>query len=71
MDQAKGVLMHALGCSAQEAFERMRETSQTRHVKVIEVAKTIIKAHRSVSGPRPSGQAAAPPSGQAAASDRS
>jgi ANTAR domain/GAF domain len=58
VDQAKGILMHALGCSAQEAFDRMRETSQTRHVKVTEVAKTIIKAHRSVSGPRSSGQAA-------------
>jgi AmiR/NasT family two-component response regulator len=58
VDQAKGILMHALGCSAQEAFDRMRETSQTRHVKVTEVAKTIIKAHRSVSGPRSAGQAA-------------
>jgi hypothetical protein len=62
VDQAKGILMHALGCSAQEAFDRMRETSQTRHVKVTEVAKTIIKAHRSVSGPRPAGQAARPSS---------
>ena len=31
----------------------MRQISQTRHVKVTEVARTIIKAHRSVSGPRP------------------
>jgi hypothetical protein len=57
VDQAKGILMHALGCSAQEAFDRMRQTSQTRHIKVTEVASTIIKAHRSVSGPgqRPAG----------------
>jgi len=51
VDQAKGILMHALGCSAQEAFDRMRQISQTRHIKVTEVAGTIIKAHRSVSGP--------------------
>ncbi|MEP7024430.1 MAG: ANTAR domain-containing protein [Actinomycetota bacterium] len=53
VDQAKGVLMHALGCSAQEAFERMRQISQTRHVKVTEVAATIISAHRSVKQPDP------------------
>jgi hypothetical protein len=64
VDQAKGILMHALGCSAQEAFDRMRTISQTRHVKVTEVAKTIIKAHRSVSGPGP-GQAGGPAPGQA------
>jgi hypothetical protein len=53
VDQAKGVLMHALGCTAQEAFDRMRQISQTRHVKVTEVAATIISAHRSVSQPDP------------------
>jgi hypothetical protein len=47
VDQAKGILMHALGCSAQEAFEKMRTISQTRHVKVAEVAGKIIEAHRS------------------------
>jgi hypothetical protein len=31
----------------------MRGVSQTRHIKVTEVARTIIKAHRSGSGPRP------------------
>ena len=51
VDQAKGILMHALGCTAAEAFDRMREISQTRHVKVTDVAATIIKAHRSVSQP--------------------
>ena len=45
VDQAKGMLMHALGCSAEEAFERMRDISQRRHVKVTEVARTIIEAH--------------------------
>ena len=47
VDQAKGILMHALGCSAQEAFDKMRAISQTRGVKVAEVASKIIEAHRS------------------------
>jgi ANTAR domain len=47
VDQAKGILMHALGCSAQEAFDQMRTISQTRHVKVAEVAGKIIEAHKS------------------------
>jgi ANTAR domain len=47
VDQAKGILMHALGCTADEAFARMREVSQRRHVKVTEVAKTIIESHPS------------------------
>ncbi|HEY7145247.1 MAG TPA: ANTAR domain-containing protein [Streptosporangiaceae bacterium] len=45
VDQAKGILMHALGCTAQEAFEKMRVLSQRRHVKVTEVARTIIESH--------------------------
>jgi hypothetical protein len=60
VDQAKGILMHALGCTAAEAFDRMRQISQTRHVKVTDVAATIIKAHRSVSPP---GQVASSPPG--------
>ena len=60
VDQAKGILMHAMGCTAAEAFDRMRQISQTRHVKVTDVAATIIKAHRSVSQP---GQAASSPPG--------
>jgi hypothetical protein len=44
VDQAKGVLMHALGCSADEALERMRQISQARNMKVTEVAATIINA---------------------------
>ncbi len=47
VDQAKGILMHALGCTADEAFARMREVSQRRHVKVTEVARTIIESHPS------------------------
>jgi hypothetical protein len=42
VDQAKGVLMHALGCSAEEALRRMRQISQASNMKVTEVASRII-----------------------------
>jgi len=42
VDQAKGILMHALGCSADQAFDRMREISQQHNLKVTEVARRII-----------------------------
>lgn len=41
-DQAKGILMHALGCDAEEALRHLRKESQRRHVKVTEVAAQII-----------------------------
>ena len=44
-DQAKGVLMHALGCSAEEALAIMRRESQQRHVKVTEVAARVIATY--------------------------
>jgi hypothetical protein len=42
VDQAKGVLMHALGCSAADALQRMRQVSQARNMKVTDVATRII-----------------------------
>jgi hypothetical protein len=45
VDQAKGVLMHALGCSAAEALARMRQISQQRNLKVTEVAARIIDSN--------------------------
>jgi hypothetical protein len=42
VDQAKGVLMHALGCSAEEALGQMRRISQARNMKVTEVATRVI-----------------------------
>ncbi len=45
VDQAKGILMHALGCSADEALERMRQVSQRTNVRATEVAQRIIDAH--------------------------
>lgn len=44
VDQAKGVLMHALGCSSEEALERMREVSQRSNIRATEVARRIIDA---------------------------
>jgi len=42
VDQAKGILMHALGCSADEALEHMRQTSQQRNIRATDVAKEIV-----------------------------
>jgi len=42
VDQAKGMLMHALGCSATEALQRMRQVSQQQNLKVTDVAARII-----------------------------
>ena len=41
-DQAKGVLMHALGCDAEAALAHLRRESQRRHVKVTRVAAEVI-----------------------------
>jgi ANTAR domain len=50
VDQAKGILMHALGCSAADALERMRRVSQTQHVKVTDVAQQIVETQGAVQG---------------------
>ncbi|TDD95480.1 ANTAR domain-containing protein [Actinomadura rubrisoli] len=42
VDQAKGILMHALSCDADEAFAEMRRISQTRHVKLTALAQRIV-----------------------------
>jgi len=47
VDQAKGVLMHALGCDADDALRRLRQESQRRHVKVTEVAAEVVAAYSS------------------------
>jgi hypothetical protein len=64
VDQAKGILMHALGCSADEALDRMRQVSQRNNMRTTEVAATIIGARAGRTGQ--AGQAGqAPPAGQA------
>jgi hypothetical protein len=45
VDQAKGILMVGLSCSADEALKRMREISQSRQIKVTEVARRIVESH--------------------------
>jgi DNA-binding transcriptional regulator YdaS (Cro superfamily) len=45
VDQAKGILMVGLSCSGEEALRRMREISQTRQIKVTEVARRIVESH--------------------------
>jgi hypothetical protein len=45
VDQAKGMLMHALGCSADDALARMRHISQQRNIKVTDVAARIIDSN--------------------------
>lgn len=42
VDQAKGILMHALGCDADDAFAELRRISQTRHVKLTAIAQRIV-----------------------------
>jgi hypothetical protein len=44
-DQAKGILMHALGCDADEALRYLRRESQRRHIKVTEVAARVIETY--------------------------
>ena len=45
VDQAKGILMHALGCDADDALRRLRQESQRRHIKVTEVARQVVDSH--------------------------
>jgi ANTAR domain len=56
VDQAKGVLMHALGCDAAEALRRLRQQSQRRHVRVTDVAAEVVAAY---GGPEQQGKGAA------------
>jgi hypothetical protein len=44
VDQAKGILMHALRCSADQALDQMRQISQARNMKVADVAARIISS---------------------------
>ena len=58
VDQAKGIMMHALGCSADERLDRMRQVSQRNNMRTTEVAATIIgaRAGQSRSGQSPARQ---------------
>ena len=45
VDKAKGILMVDFSCTADEALQRMRTISQSRHLKVTEVARRIVESH--------------------------
>ncbi len=61
-DQAKGILMHALGCDADEALRYLRRESQRRHAKVTEVAAQVIASFGQ------NGRPAASPGGRSSSS---
>ncbi|RCV51625.1 GAF and ANTAR domain-containing protein, partial [Marinitenerispora sediminis] len=42
IDQAKGIIMHAKGCGAAEAFEELRRVAQRNRMKVAEVAQRLV-----------------------------
>jgi predicted phage tail protein len=44
IDQAKGVIMLAEGCTASEAFERLRRSSQDANRKVVDIARDLVEA---------------------------
>jgi AmiR/NasT family two-component response regulator len=47
IDQALGILMSRAGCSAADAFDRLRRMSQTENVKVHDLAeRTVAEAIR-------------------------
>jgi hypothetical protein len=73
VDQAKGILMHALGCSADEALDRMRQVSQRNNMRTTEVAATIIgaRAGRPGSPGSPGSATPAPQGGKAPRDGRS
>lgn len=54
VDQAKGMLMQALGCSAEDALTRLRQISQERNMRMTDVARTIIDS-RGARGARGTG----------------
>ena len=47
IEQAKGVIMSTVGCTADEAFELLRQQSQTENVKLRDIALGIVeRQHR-------------------------
>lgn len=42
IDQALGIMMSRTGCTADEAFDRLRGISQTDHLKLVQVARSIV-----------------------------
>jgi GAF domain-containing protein len=60
IDQAIGVLMSRTGARPAEAFDRLREMSQSQHVKVVEVSRVLVdEAVRRARARHPAGDAPA------------
>lgn len=53
IDQAKGIIMQASGCTAEEAFEELRRISQRHQVKVADLARLLVDEHHGRRGGRP------------------
>ncbi|WP_084963999.1 GAF and ANTAR domain-containing protein [Thermoactinospora rubra] len=46
IDQAKGIIMKASGCSAEDAFEELRRVSQQHQIKVADLARQLVEEHQ-------------------------
>ncbi|MGI5490502.1 GAF and ANTAR domain-containing protein [Microtetraspora malaysiensis] len=46
IDQAKGIIMSASGCSAEAAFDELRRVSQHHQVKVADLARLLVTEHQ-------------------------
>jgi hypothetical protein len=44
VDQAKGMLMQALGCTADEALRWLRKASQERNIRVADIAESVVRS---------------------------
>lgn len=53
VDQACGILMHATGCDAEEAFATLRRISQQANEKLVDVAKNVVETRGRVLRPSP------------------
>jgi GAF domain-containing protein len=47
IDQAKGMIMRARGCNADEAFDVLRRVSQSRNTRLAEIAARVVEAAQS------------------------
>lgn len=43
IDQAKGIIMRASGCTADEAFEELRRISQRHQIKIADLARRLVR----------------------------
>lgn len=59
VDQAKGVLMYALGCTADEALDRIRRVSQQGNQRAVDVARDILATAGRPAGAQRAGAAGA------------